>query len=39
MKFANKASAESGSKKFESGSGAVTIKNNVIKKTGEQVSQ
>ena len=38
VKFANKASAESGSKKFESGSGTVTIKNNVIKKTGEQVS-
>lgn len=38
MKFTNKASAESGSKKFESGSGTVTIKNNVIKKTGEQVS-
>ena len=38
MKFTNKATAESGSKKFESGSGTVTIKNNVIKKTGEQVS-
>ena len=38
VKFTNKASAESGSKKFESGSGTVTIKNNVIKKTGEQVS-
>lgn len=38
VKFINKASAESGSKKFESGSGTVTIKNNVIKKTGEQVS-
>ena len=38
VKFTNKASAESGSKQFESGSGTVTIKNNVIKKTGEQVS-
>ncbi|MEQ2907981.1 hypothetical protein AAAV44_04875 [Collinsella sp. CLA-AP-H1] len=38
VKFTNKASAESGSEKFESGSGTVTIKNNVIKKTGEQVS-
>lgn len=38
VKFTNSASAESGSKKFESGSGTVTIKNNVIKKTGEQVS-
>lgn len=38
VKFTNKASAGSGSKKFESGSGTVTIKNNVIKKTGEQVS-
>lgn len=38
VKFANKATAESGSKKFESGSGTVTIKNNVIKKTGEQVA-
>lgn len=37
VKFTNTASAESGSKKFDSGSGAVTIKNNVIKKTGEQV--
>ena len=37
VKFTNKASAESGSKKFESGSGTVTIKNNVIKKTGEQL--
>ena len=35
--FTNSASAESGSKKFDSGSGSVTIKNNVIKKTGEQV--
>ena len=37
VKFTNSASAESGDKKFESGSGAVTIKNNVIKKTGDQV--
>lgn len=37
VKFINSARAESGSKKFDSGSGAVTIKNNVIKKTGEQV--
>ena len=35
--FTNSARAESGSKKFDSGSGAVTIKNNVIEKTGEQV--
>lgn len=38
VKFTNSARAESGSKKFESGSGTVTVKNNVIKKTGEQVS-
>lgn len=38
MKFTNSACAESGDKKFDSGSGTVTIKNNVIKKTGEQVS-
>lgn len=37
VKFTNSARAESGSKKFDSGSGAATIKNNVIKKTGEQV--
>lgn len=37
MKFTNSARAESGSKKFDYGSGAVIIKNNVIKKTGEQV--
>lgn len=37
VKFTNSASAESGDKKFDSGSGSVTIKNNVIKKTGEQV--
>ena len=34
--FTNSASAESGNKKFDSGSGTVTVKNNVIKKTGEQ---
>lgn len=38
VKFTNSASAESGDKKFDTGSGTVTIKNNVIKKTGEQVS-
>lgn len=38
VKFTNTASAESGSKKFESGSGTVTVKNNVIKKIGEQVN-
>lgn len=37
VKFTNSASAESGSKEFGSGSSTVTIKNNVIKKTGEQV--
>ena len=37
-KFTNSASAESRNKKFDSGSGTVTIKNNVIKKTGEQLS-
>lgn len=37
VKFTNSARAESGSKKFDYGSGAVIIKNNVIKKTGEQV--
>ena len=36
-KFTNSASAESGNKKFDSGSGTVTVKNNVIKKTGEQL--
>ena len=35
--FTNSASAESGDKKFDSGSGTVTIKNNVIMKTGEQL--
>lgn len=39
VKFTNSACAESGDKKFDSGSGTITItKNNVIKKTGEQVS-
>ena len=38
VKFTNSASAESGDKKFDTGRGTVTIKNNVIKKTGEQVS-
>lgn len=38
VKFTNSASAESGSKTFDSGSGTVTIKNNVLQKTGEQVS-
>jgi len=38
VKFTNSASGESGDKKFDSGSGTVTIKKNVIKKTGEQVS-
>lgn len=36
VKFTNSASAESGEKEFSSDSGTVTIKNNVIKKTGEQ---
>ena len=36
--FTNVARAESGNKKFDSGSGTVTIKNNVIKKSGEQVN-
>lgn len=34
----NSASAESGSKTFGFGSGTVTIKNNVLQKTGDQVS-
>ena len=38
VKFANSASAESGSKTFDSGSGTVTIKNNVLQKTGDQVA-
>ena len=37
VKFTNSASAESGSKKFDSGSGTVTIKNNVMQKTSEQL--
>lgn len=37
-KFTNKASAGSGVKKFDSGKGDVIIKNNVIKKSGEQVA-
>ena len=37
VKFTNSASAESGDKKFDSGSGTVTIKNNVIQKTSEQL--
>ena len=37
VEFTNSASAESGSKKFESGSGTVAIKNNVIKKTGDYI--
>lgn len=38
VKFTNSASAESGNKKFDSGSGTVTIENNVLQKTGEQVA-
>ncbi len=34
----NLASAESGSKTFDSGRGTVTIKNNVLQKTGDQVA-
>ena len=37
VKFTNSASAESGDKKFDSGSGTVTIKNKVIEKTSEQL--
>ena len=37
VKFTNSASAKSGEKEFSSGSGTVTIKNNVINKTGERV--
>lgn len=37
-KLTNSAHAESGDKKFEAGSGTVTIKNNVLEKTGEQVA-
>ena len=38
MKFTNKASAGSGVKQFDSGKGDVIIKNNVIRKSGEQVA-
>lgn len=38
VKFTNKASAVSGVKQFDSGKGDVIIKNNVIKKSGEQVA-
>lgn len=38
VKFTNKATAGSGVKKFDSGKGDVIIKNNVIKKFGEQVA-
>lgn len=38
VKFINSASAESGSKTFDSGSGTVTIKSNVLQKTGDQVA-
>lgn len=37
VEFINSASAESGEKTFDSGSGTVTIKNNVLQKTGTQV--
>lgn len=37
VRFTNSASAESGDKKFDSGSGTVAIKNNVIEKTSEQL--
>lgn len=37
VRFTNSASAESEGKKFDSGSGTVTIKNNVIQKTSEQL--
>ena len=37
-KLTNSAHAESGDKNFETGSGTVTIKNNVLQKTGDQVS-
>lgn len=36
-KLTNSAHAESGGKKFETGSGTVTIKNNVLQKTGDYV--
>lgn len=38
VKFTNSASAGSGDKKFDSGNGTVIIKNDVIKKSGEQVA-
>lgn len=38
VKFTNYAIAASGNKEFERGEGDVTVKNNVIKKTGEQVA-
>lgn len=38
VKFTNSASAKSGGKTFDSGSGTVAIKNNVLQKTGDQVS-
>ena len=37
-KLTNSAHAESGDKRFEAGNGTVTIKNNVLEKTGEQVA-
>lgn len=37
VEFTNSASAESGDKTFKPGSGTVTIKNNVLQKTGTQV--
>lgn len=39
VKFTNSASAKSGDKDFKSGSGAVTIKNNVLQKTGARVAK
>ena len=38
VELTNSASAESGKKTFDPGSGTVTIKNNVLQKTGDQVS-
>lgn len=38
VEFTNSASAESGKKTFDPGSGTVTIKNNVLQKTGVQVA-
>lgn len=38
VEFTNSASAESGKKTFDPGSGTVTIKNNVLQKTGAQVA-